>query len=61
VADAQWACEVLLPRLLDRIAEHQVPWRPGRSYPRPKDRKIKYKYKRRNKKKVPAQLEIKQA
>ena len=29
--------EVLLPRLLERIAEHFVPLRPGRHYPRPKD------------------------
>jgi hypothetical protein len=29
--------EVLLPRLLERIAEHLVPLRPGRHFPRPKD------------------------
>lgn len=29
--------EVLLPRLLQRIAGHHVPLRPGRHYPRPKD------------------------
>jgi hypothetical protein len=29
--------EVLLPRLLERIAGHLVPIRPGRHYPRPKD------------------------
>jgi hypothetical protein len=29
-----WVVHVLLPRLLDRIAEHQVPLRPGRHYPR---------------------------
>ncbi len=29
--------EVLLPRLLNRIAGHHVPLRPGRHYPRPKD------------------------
>jgi hypothetical protein len=29
--------EVLLPRLLERIAGHLVPLRPGRHYPRPKD------------------------
>jgi hypothetical protein len=33
--------EVLLPRLLERIAEHRVPLRPGRHYPRPNDTKIK--------------------
>ena len=29
-----WVEEVLLPRLLERIASHLVPLRPGRSYPR---------------------------
>jgi hypothetical protein len=33
--------EVLLPRLLRRIAEHLVPLRPGRHYPRPKDTQIR--------------------
>lgn len=33
-----FAARVLLPRLLDRIAEHQVPVRPGRHYPRKKKR-----------------------
>lgn len=32
---------VLLSRLLERIASHLVPLRPGRHYPRPKDTKIK--------------------
>ena len=32
---------VLLPRLLARIAAHRVPFRPGRSYPRPRDGRIK--------------------
>jgi hypothetical protein len=32
---------VLLPRLLGRIVAHRVPFRPGRSYPRPQDGKIK--------------------
>jgi hypothetical protein len=32
---------VLLPRLLQRIASHAVPLRPGRHYPRPGDTKIK--------------------
>jgi transposase len=31
----------LLRRMLDRIASHQVPWRPGRHYPRPNDGKIR--------------------
>jgi len=35
-ASAQWAAQVLLPRLLDRIASHRVPSRPGRHYPRKK-------------------------
>lgn len=35
-ASPQWAARVLLPRLLNRIAEHQVPVRPGRHYPRKK-------------------------
>lgn len=34
-ATPRWA-HVLLGRLLDRIAEHRVPYRPGRSYPRKK-------------------------
>lgn len=38
-ADPQWARTTLLPRLLDRIAEHQVPERPGRHYPRRKKSK----------------------
>jgi len=29
--------QVLIPRLLDRIAEHVVPWRPGRHCERPND------------------------
>jgi hypothetical protein len=33
--------KVLLPRLLDRIAGHRVPSRPGRHYPRPNDTKVK--------------------
>ena len=38
-APADWGRKVLLPRLLDRIAEHQVPERPGRHYPRRKKSK----------------------
>jgi hypothetical protein len=34
---------VLLPRLLERIASHRVPLRPGRHYPRPNDNKPKNK------------------
>jgi hypothetical protein len=33
-SEPRWVRDVLLPRLLDRIAEHQVPVRPGRHYPR---------------------------
>jgi hypothetical protein len=36
IASPQWAARKLLPRLLDRIAQHQVPLRPGRHYPRKK-------------------------
>jgi hypothetical protein len=38
---------VLLPRLLDRIASHRVPLRPGRHFPRPRDTKPKAKSKGR--------------
>jgi hypothetical protein len=34
---------ILLPRLLKEIAGHQVPFRPGRHYPRPHDTKYKNK------------------
>ena len=33
----QWVEDVLWPRLLERIASHPVPYRPGRSYPRKKN------------------------
>jgi hypothetical protein len=36
-----WVAKVLLPRLLDRIASHLVPFRPGRSYSRKKKAKGK--------------------
>lgn len=36
-----WVAGVLLPRLLDRIASHTVPMRPGRHYARPKDTQAK--------------------
>jgi hypothetical protein len=48
--------QVLLPRLLERIAEHEVPDRPGRSFPRPTDgktRKIGY-----GQKKLPQKLTL---
>ena len=35
-ASPHWAATTLLPRLLDRIASHQVQSRPGRHYPRRK-------------------------
>jgi hypothetical protein len=43
-ATLQRVRRVLLPRLLWRIAQHQVPLRPGRHYPRPADRYRKGKY-----------------
>jgi hypothetical protein len=42
-SDLNWALQGLLPRLLDRIASHTVPMRPGRHYPRPNDTKAKDK------------------
>ena len=44
LADPQRVRHVLLPRLLQRIAQHLVPLRPGRHYPRPADRYKKGKY-----------------
>jgi hypothetical protein len=41
VSSPKWVAEVLMPRLLQRIASHLVPFRPGRSYPRKKKRKGK--------------------
>ena len=40
-SNLQWVTGTLLPRLLDRIASHLVPLRPGRHYPRTKDAKPK--------------------
>ena len=40
-ATPQRVAQVLIPRLLDRIASHQVPFRPGRHYPRPHDTQVK--------------------
>jgi DDE family transposase len=40
-ASPQRIREILLPRLLHRIASHQVPLRPGRHFPRPNDTKVK--------------------
>ena len=44
LATPQRVRRVLLPRLLWRIAQHSVPLRPGRHYPRPADRYRKGKY-----------------
>jgi hypothetical protein len=48
------AAGVLVPRLLERMASHRVPLRPGRHYPRPHDTKIKNKGK--GKKQLPSKL-----
>jgi hypothetical protein len=50
VASPEHAQQVLRPRLLERLASHRVPLRPGRSYPRPRDGKPKDKGKRRTQK-----------
>jgi hypothetical protein len=41
IASPEWVARKLLPRLLQRIASHLVPFRPGRSYPRNKKAKGK--------------------
>jgi len=41
LADSHRAARVLVPRLLERVASHVVPLRPGRHYPRPGDTKVK--------------------
>lgn len=41
VSSPRWVEKELLPRLLERIASHTVPLRPGRSYPRKKKAKGK--------------------
>jgi len=41
VTPADHVARVLLPRLLARIVSHRVPFRPGRSYARPRDGRIK--------------------
>jgi hypothetical protein len=55
IASPTWA-QASLTRLMDRIASHLVPLRPGRSYPRPNDGKTKNKGKGRKQlaAKVPA-------
>jgi hypothetical protein len=47
LGEAAHVREVLLPRLLERVASHRVPYRPGRHYPRPRDTQAKYKGKGR--------------
>ena len=58
-ASPQRASCTLVPRLLVRIAEHQVPLRPGRHYPRPGDSKVRNKGK--GKHRLPSKLGVKQA
>jgi hypothetical protein len=41
ISTSQRIRRVLLPRLLTRISQHQVPERRGRHYPRPNDTKIR--------------------
>jgi hypothetical protein len=48
------ARRVLLPRLLDQIGSHVVPFRPGRHYPRPHDTQVKGKGK--GKEQLPSKL-----
>jgi DDE family transposase len=48
------ARRVLLPRLLDQIGSHVIPFRPGRHYPRPHDTQVKNKGK--GKKQLPSKL-----
>jgi Transposase DDE domain len=48
------ARRVLLPRLLDQIGSHVVPFRPGRHYPRPHDTRVKDKGK--GKEQLPSKL-----
>jgi len=53
ISEPRWVARVLLPRLLDRIAEHQVPLRPGRHFPRKKNKAAaKNKAKKQSTKKV---------
>jgi hypothetical protein len=40
-APARHVAQVLVPRLLARLVAHRVPFRPGRSYARPRDGRIK--------------------
>lgn len=58
-ATPQRIATVLLPRLLERIASHQVAPRPGRHFPRPNDTKVKNKGNGRLQR--PAKLRTKQS
>jgi len=58
-ATPQRIAKVLLPRLLERIASHQVTPRPGRHFPRPNDTKVKNKGNGRLQK--PAKLQTRQS
>lgn len=51
-ATAWWAIHVLIPRLLDRLAAHRVPSRPGRHYPRKKKTNRKSKNQKKASSKV---------
>ncbi len=53
-AGERTARRVLLPRLLEQIGSHVVPFRPGRHYPRPHDTQVKNKGK--GKKQLPSKL-----
>jgi Transposase DDE domain len=55
LASPRRAFGVLVPRLLERMAGHFVPLRPGRHYPRPHDTQVKNKGK--GKKQLPSKLE----
>jgi hypothetical protein len=46
-ADPQRICRVLLPRLLERIAQHRIAFRPGRHYPRIQETYQHGKYRKR--------------
>jgi hypothetical protein len=59
VASPERVSQVLLPRLVKRIAQHRVAPRPGRHYPRPQDTQVKYAGK--GKYRVPSKLAINQA
>jgi hypothetical protein len=58
-ASPRRAAQVLLPRLLERMAAHVVPLRPGRHFPRPGDTKVRYKG--RGKPRLPSKLKRKKA